>query len=388
MRQCHKTIYCDTQHEVLLEELRSFLNLETETSAKFAQLDAGRLDSNVSEALRHLKDREHGSEFKQQFEDACAKLEEYVVALEREVTERARLTDNLRIAQAYYEAQFGDVKVVVTAYRRYGQMIEKMKHRLVAKMDALPEEFVPSVDVEDAPSPGNTPPQLRHGEREDLGAEVALLSRREEDMDVGDSCDGLVAQSFRRPQKRSQQHYGSGVEVKHPVDRSKRERSERNSTTEPTALHAKQQRRLAHQPAISAASAPFQQRLSNQQTLMARPQQPSFSSPTRSVDSAPSPPSDYEGDELSSLSTGGVSRSAVTAQKNISQQLRNLRDASSRNQQPISDGHNQKQEGSTIQVVGSGKCDEKSKSCFCHAVRLHMVVFGCMFLETDISCDR
>ena len=57
-------------------------------------------------------DRAHGKEFSQNFENSCLKLEEYVGCVEQELKDRAALIEALEEAEVFYDAQYGEAKIV------------------------------------------------------------------------------------------------------------------------------------------------------------------------------------------------------------------------------------------------------------------------------------
>ena len=57
-------------------------------------------------------DRAGGKLFSQQFEDAADRLEEFVVAMEKEVKLRTQLVDLLEKSEIFYDAQMGEAKIV------------------------------------------------------------------------------------------------------------------------------------------------------------------------------------------------------------------------------------------------------------------------------------
>lgn len=87
--------------------------------------------------------------------DVCerrVKLEHYIKALTNEIKARTTLITVLDQADAFYHNQRGEVKVVATAYRSYGNIIKTMKRRLEDLTKTLPSP-IPSPDI-NAPSPG------------------------------------------------------------------------------------------------------------------------------------------------------------------------------------------------------------------------------------------
>lgn len=67
---------------------------------------------------------------------------------------RSALIAVLEQADAFYHNQRGEVKVVATAYREFGNRIKTMKRKLDELTKTLPSP-IPSPDV-NAPSPGPT----------------------------------------------------------------------------------------------------------------------------------------------------------------------------------------------------------------------------------------
>lgn len=87
--------------------------------------------------------------------DVCerrVKLEHYIKTLTNEIKARSSLISVLDLADAFYHNQRGEVKVVATAYRNYGNSIKTMKRRLDDLTKTLPSP-IPSPDI-NAPSPG------------------------------------------------------------------------------------------------------------------------------------------------------------------------------------------------------------------------------------------
>lgn len=81
-----------------------------------------------------------------------AKLEHYIKALTSEIKARNELITVLDQADAFYHNQRGEVKVVASAYRNFGNRIKTMKRKLEELSKTLPSP-IPSPDI-NAPSPG------------------------------------------------------------------------------------------------------------------------------------------------------------------------------------------------------------------------------------------
>lgn len=59
-----------------------------------------------------FSDRAHGKEFSRQFEDACNKLEDYVVSLQKEIDHRTAMITMLEQSELFYEDQYREAKIV------------------------------------------------------------------------------------------------------------------------------------------------------------------------------------------------------------------------------------------------------------------------------------
>ena len=62
-------------------------------------------------------DRIHGKEFCQEFEDACNKMDDYVECLSKEIKDRTALIEMLEQSELYYDAQYGEAKIVANVSR-------------------------------------------------------------------------------------------------------------------------------------------------------------------------------------------------------------------------------------------------------------------------------
>lgn len=145
----------------VMEQLSLFDELERSMKlrAKYVGTLKEKLDVTGSDATKQLKDRQHGKEFSQQFEDTCCKVEHYVVQLERAIKERASLIEILEESELFYDAQYGEAKIVVNAYRNFGSRVANLKKKLVEHSSELPSPL--GSPMHDAPSPVGTPPGLK-----------------------------------------------------------------------------------------------------------------------------------------------------------------------------------------------------------------------------------
>ena len=121
-----------------------------------------------------LKDKHCGDEFVHEFEDGTKRMEQYIKAMEREITKRRQvrhIKEILMVAKLslqviellgqgkkYYDSLFGEAEIVATAYTNFGNRVKKVETKLAEKMPeliakgGLEDSPVPSPDY-DAPSP-------------------------------------------------------------------------------------------------------------------------------------------------------------------------------------------------------------------------------------------
>ena len=73
----------------------------------------------VLDGLCGISDKAHCQEFLQQFEDSCAKLEDFVSSLEKEVKDRKAMVENLEQSEIFYDAQYGEARIVANVSHTY-----------------------------------------------------------------------------------------------------------------------------------------------------------------------------------------------------------------------------------------------------------------------------
>lgn len=99
-----------------------------------------------------LLDRNRVEDMEREVNDRRTKLEHYIKTLTNEIKARSTLISVLDQADAFYHNQRGEVKVVATAYRNFGNRIKTMKRKVDELVKTLPSP-IPSPDI-NAPSPG------------------------------------------------------------------------------------------------------------------------------------------------------------------------------------------------------------------------------------------
>ena len=154
--------------------------LEDDADYKLKTLKENDLDNqDIEEMKLKLKDKHCGDEFVHEFEDGTKRMEQYIKAMEREITKRRQVLcpppsfkiQNIAIfllqviellgqGKKYYDSLFGEAEIVATAYSNFGNRVKKVELKLADKMPELAaagqgclvDSPVPSPDY-DAPSP-------------------------------------------------------------------------------------------------------------------------------------------------------------------------------------------------------------------------------------------
>ncbi|KAF6293671.1 regulation of nuclear pre-mRNA domain containing 2 [Rhinolophus ferrumequinum] len=195
-------IVAEFRSQALIEELLLYKRSEDQIELKEKQLSTMRVDVCSTETLKCLKDKTGGKKFSKEFEEASAKLEEFVNGLDKQVKNGPSLTEALENAGIFYEAQYKEVKVVANAYKTFANRVNNLKKKLDQLKSTLPdpeESPVPSPSM-DAPSPtgSESPFQGMGGEESHSPAaeseksatpEPATDNRDVEDMELSDVED-------------------------------------------------------------------------------------------------------------------------------------------------------------------------------------------------------
>ncbi|KAM4690340.1 regulation of nuclear pre-mRNA domain-containing protein 2 [Rhinophrynus dorsalis] len=192
-------IVAEFRPQSLIDSLLTYKRSVDSVDFKEKQLSNMRVDVCSTETLKRLKDKAGGKKFSKDFEEASAKLEEYVNLLDKQVKSGPSLTDSLENAGIFYEAQYREVKVVVNAYKTFANRVSNLKKKLDQLKATLPdpeESPVPSPTI-DAPSPtGSESPFQGMGDVSPLSPEAEPIlpdspeppkdNRMVEDMELSD----------------------------------------------------------------------------------------------------------------------------------------------------------------------------------------------------------
>ncbi len=78
--------------------------------------DMNLLDHDEGSLREKLKDRQHGNEYIEEVEESRNRLEQYIKAIDREITKRRQVKDLLDQSKKYYDSLMGEATIVATVY--------------------------------------------------------------------------------------------------------------------------------------------------------------------------------------------------------------------------------------------------------------------------------
>ncbi|XP_074836986.1 regulation of nuclear pre-mRNA domain-containing protein 2 isoform X2 [Carettochelys insculpta] len=185
-------IVAEFRPQSLVDELLLYKRSEDQIELKEKQLSTMRVDVCSTETLKCLKDKTGGKKFSKEFEEASAKLEEFVNGLDKQVKNGPSLIEVLENAGIFYEAQYKEVKVVANAYKTFANRVSNLKKKLDQLKATLPdpeESPVPSPSM-DAPSPtGSESPFQGMGEEDGIQSPAVASERSASPQPVADNRD-------------------------------------------------------------------------------------------------------------------------------------------------------------------------------------------------------
>lgn len=104
------------QPNQLCTQMKIMKALEDDTEYKLKTVSEADLEDILDEASvrQKLKDRQHGNDCIQEVEDGRKKLEDYIKAVDREISKRRQVKDLLEQAKKYYDSLYGEANIVAT----------------------------------------------------------------------------------------------------------------------------------------------------------------------------------------------------------------------------------------------------------------------------------
>ncbi|KAL9987261.1 hypothetical protein ACROYT_G001539 [Oculina patagonica] len=130
----------DFKPSKLIDALKALRDFEGELTLKESQLNSLRIDASDLESVRQLKDRTGGGKFCEEYELATSKLEEFSETLRREQEERKNIVKALEDGEAFYDVSYGEVKVIVHAYKTFGNRLTSLKKKVDSKVNRLAQK--------------------------------------------------------------------------------------------------------------------------------------------------------------------------------------------------------------------------------------------------------
>ncbi|TRY67510.1 hypothetical protein TCAL_02754 [Tigriopus californicus] len=151
----------------LCTQLKIMKALEDDTDYKLKTLQESEVNIIDIEPLRErLKDRQHGNDFINDFEDGRKRMEQYIKALDREIGKRRQVVELLQQGKKYYESLLGEADIVATAYTNFGKRLENVRTKLVTEKLVDLEKNQNLTSISPIPSPDYDAPSPQADEME------------------------------------------------------------------------------------------------------------------------------------------------------------------------------------------------------------------------------
>ncbi|KAF2352109.1 RNA polymerase II-binding domain [Trinorchestia longiramus] len=149
------------QPNQLVESLRTVLALENTSASLLGDLnsqDCTLSDAELDTLRNSVKERNPNLDRVTEFEEAMTSLECYLSTMQKQIDERTKLIGLMEQAESYYEAQRGEAKLVVHAYKSFHGRVKSLKVKLTEKLKKLPDED--GSPLLEPPSPSTVPSPL------------------------------------------------------------------------------------------------------------------------------------------------------------------------------------------------------------------------------------
>lgn len=125
------------QPNQLCTQIKIMKALEDDTEYKLKTLsesDVNLIDFDENLLRQKLTDRQHGNDFIGEVEDSRKKLEQYIKAVDREITKRRQVKDLLEQARKYYDSLHEEANIVANAYTSFGKKVKTVNKKLDVKI--------------------------------------------------------------------------------------------------------------------------------------------------------------------------------------------------------------------------------------------------------------
>jgi len=181
----------------LCTQIKIMKALEDDADYKLKTLKENDLDNkDIEEIKLRLKDKHCGDEFVHEFEDGTKRMEQYIKAMEREITKRRQVIELLGQGKKYYDSLYGEAEIVATAYSNFGQRVKKVAVKLKERSAELSSSCspVPSPDY-DAPSPAGSGDEMEIRLPDEQAAGEAASGRHPAPPDLTSRLNSLTGGS-------------------------------------------------------------------------------------------------------------------------------------------------------------------------------------------------
>ena len=136
----------------LLDSIKWVQNVEKEVETKTNLVTGSNITKLSNEILAGIKDKSVAEELTQEFEAASVLLVDAISSLEKEITEKRKLLDELSKSLVYYVIQGKEVEQLTAAYRKLGANVALIKKRKSGRKDLADVSSL----IKDVPSPSES----------------------------------------------------------------------------------------------------------------------------------------------------------------------------------------------------------------------------------------
>ncbi|XP_003389152.1 PREDICTED: regulation of nuclear pre-mRNA domain-containing protein 2-like [Amphimedon queenslandica] len=171
----------DFKISLLEDSLVELGKFEGEMKIKSSALSQLPIDVSSTSSLSQLKDKSAGAQFKQDFNNASVKLQEFTECTAIEVTERKNVIDLIKDCKTYHKQHKRELERLLKDYRQLQTHLETLNKKLTEKVEVLDKaqhtatsdptsktditvvgdmEIDSDTEANDEPSPINETPQI------------------------------------------------------------------------------------------------------------------------------------------------------------------------------------------------------------------------------------
>eukprot|EP00794_Sanderia_malayensis_P010009 gene10009-11032_t len=127
----------DFKMSTVMNMVVSMKELESEIRKQQNQMATLRVDASDLEAVKQVKDRSGVNKFVKEFEESKEKLDLHCNTMSRCINEKRSLIDMLYHSDSYYDAAYEEAKVIVHAYKKFGNRLSSMKRKVESRVRKL-----------------------------------------------------------------------------------------------------------------------------------------------------------------------------------------------------------------------------------------------------------